>query len=75
MATVCASGGEIMKASMSHPVIYFVCSGAGMLIKNVITPLVLLRAVCSMLCAVTQNNGMGEFVKLFSNLHKTLLLP
>lgn len=73
MATMCASGGEIMKATMSHPVIYFVCSGAGMLIKNVITPLVLLRAVCSMLCAVTQNNGMGEFVKLFSNLHKTLL--
>ena len=73
MATMCASGGEIVRASLSHPIIYFVCAASGMLIKNVITPLVLLRAVCSMLCAVTQNSGMEEFVKLFSKLHKTLL--
>ncbi len=73
MATMCISGGEIVRASLSHPVIFFVCSGAGALIKNVITPLVLLRAVCSMLGAITENRGLDEFVKLFSKFHKTLL--
>ena len=73
MATLCLSGGEIVNASLSHPVIFFVCSGAGTLIKNVITPLVLLRAVCTLLCAVTNNKGLDEFVQMFSKLHKTLL--
>ena len=73
LSLLCVSGGEITVATLSHPVIYFVCSGAGMLIKNVITPLVLLRAVCTMLCAVTNNAFLSEFVSLFSKLHKTLL--
>ena len=58
---------------MSHPRIFLICSAAGTLIRNVITPLVILRAVASMLCSVTENNGLGEFVGLFSKLHKTLL--
>ncbi len=73
MATLCASGGQAIRATMSHPVIFFVCSAAASLIKNVITPLVFLRAVCAMLCAVTNNSSLGEFVGLFSKLHKTLL--
>ena len=73
MATLSVSGGEAVKATMSHPVIFFVCSSAGTLIKNVITPLVLLRAVCTLLGAVTQNSGLGEFTALFSKMHKTLL--
>ena len=73
MAAICVSGGEFMMASLSHPVVFFVCSAAGTLIKNVITPLVLLRAVCTLLCAITKNSGLNEFVGLFSRLHKTLL--
>ena len=67
------SGGEVASATMSHPVMYFVCSAFGLLIKNVITPLVLLRAVCTLLCAVTGNESLGEFTALFTKLHKTLL--
>ncbi len=73
MATLCLGGGETLRATLSHPVIFFICSAAGTLIKNVITPLVLLRAVCTLLCAVTDNNALGEFSELFAKLHKTLL--
>lgn len=73
MTMLCMSGGEAVSATMAHPVIYFVCSAFGALIKNVITPLILLRAVCTLLCAVTGNNSLSEFTELFSKLHKTLL--
>ena len=73
MATLCISGGEVVRASLSHPVIFFVCSAAATIIKNVITPLVLFRAVCVLLCAITQNTGLGEFTELFSKIHKTVL--
>ncbi len=73
MATLCISGGEAMRATLSHPVIFFVCTASASLIKNIITPLVFLRAVCSMLCAVTNSSSLSEFVGLFSKLHKTLL--
>ena len=62
-----------MAATLSHPVIFFICSGAGSLIKNIITPLVLLRAVCTLLCSVTGNDALEEFAGLFSKVHKTLL--
>ncbi len=73
MAALCISGGEVVTATMAHPVIYFVCSAAGALIKNVITPIVLLRAVCTLLCSITQNSSLNEFSELFAKLHKTLL--
>lgn len=73
MAALCLSGGEAATATMAHPVIFFICSLAGTLIKNVITPLVLLRAVCTLLCAVTGNSSLNEFSELFTKLHKTLL--
>lgn len=73
MATLCVSGGEVMHATLTHPIIFFVCSTAGTLIKNVITPLVLLRAVCTLLCAVTGNNSLSGFSDLFTKLHKTIL--
>ena len=62
-----------MAATLSHPVIFFICSAAGSLIKNIITPLVLLRAVCTLLCSVTGNDALEEFAGLFSKVHKTLL--
>ncbi len=73
MAALCLSGGEVATATMAHPVIFFICSAAGTLIKNIITPLVLLRAVCTLLCAVTGNSSLNEFSELFTKLHKTLL--
>ena len=73
LAALCLSGGESVRATMAHPVIFFVCSGAGELIKNVITPLVLLRAVCTLLCGVTSNGSLNEFSELFAKFHKTLL--
>lgn len=73
MATLCMSGGEYLTATMAHPVIFFICSCAAMLIKNVITPLVLLRAVCILLCGITGNDSLSEFSELFAKLHKTIL--
>lgn len=73
LATLCMGSGETIRATLSHPVIFFICSAAGTLIKNVITPLVLLRAVCILLCAVTKNDSLNEFSELFSKFHKTLL--
>ena len=73
MSLLCVSGGEAVIATLSHPIMYFVCSAAGMLIKNVITPLVLLRAVTTLLCAVTGNGSLNEFSELFAKVHKTLL--
>lgn len=73
MATLCISGGEVISATLSHPVIFFVCSAASTIIKNIITPLVLIRAVTTLLCAITNNTGLDEFTQLFSKLHKTLL--
>lgn len=73
MAMLCVSGGEAVTATMTHPVIFFVCNGAAGLIKNIITPLVLLRAVCTLLCALTTNESLNEFSSLFTKLHKTLL--
>ncbi len=73
MATLCMSGGEYLTATMAHPVIFFICSLAGMLIKNVITPLVLLRAACILLCGITGNDSLNEFSELFAKLHKTIL--
>ena len=73
MATLCISGGEVVTATMAHPVVYFICSVAGILIRNVITPMILLRAVCVLLCAVTNNDSLNEFSDLFAKLHKTVL--
>ncbi len=73
MTMLSFSGGEVATATMAHPVMYFICSAFGVLIKNVITPLVLLRAVCSLLCGVTGTDSLSEFTSLFSKLHKTLL--
>lgn len=73
MSLLCVSGGEPMAATLSHPVIFFICSAAGSLIKNIITPLVLLRAVCTLLCSVAGNDALEEFAGLFSKVHKTLL--
>jgi len=73
MYALCVSSGEMATASMTHPVIYLVCSCAGALIRNVITPLILLRAVCLLLCAITNNDSLGEFSQLFAKFHKTLL--
>ncbi len=73
MTMLSLSGGEVASATMAHPVMYFICSAFGLLIKNVITPLVLLRAVCTLLCAVTGSSSLTEFIALFSKLHKTLL--
>jgi len=73
LAALCISGGQAVRATMSHPVIFFICAAAGSIIKNVITPLVLLRAVCTLLCAVTGNGSLNEFSELFSKFHKTLL--
>ena len=49
MVTLCISSGEAVRATMAHPVIFFVCSGAATVIRKVITPLVLLRVVCTLL--------------------------
>lgn len=73
MATLCVWGGESVRASLSHPVIFFICSFLATIIKNVITPLVLLRAVVTLLCAISTLKGLDEFTKLFTKLHKTLL--
>ncbi len=73
MTMLSLSGGEVACATMSHPVMYFICSSFGVLIKNIITPLVILRAVCTLLCAITGNDSLSEFTTLFSKLHKTLL--
>ena len=73
MSLLSISGGQPLSATLSHPVIFFICSGAGSLIKNVITPLVLLRAVSTLLCAVTGNDSLEEFSGLFAKVHKTLL--
>ena len=73
MSVLCVSSGQPLAASLSHPVIFFICSAAGTLIKNVITPLVLLRAVCTLLCAVTGNESLEDFSGLFAKVHKTLL--
>ena len=73
MASLCISSGEVVSASIANPVVFFVCSGASLLIKNVITPLVLLRVVCTLLCAITSNEGLWEFTRLFDKFHKTLL--
>lgn len=73
MATLCLSGGETVRANLSHPVIFFICSLLAAIIKNVITPLVLLRAAVTLLCAVTSLEGLSEFTELFSKLHKTIL--
>ena len=72
-ATLCMSGGEYVTATMAHPVIFFICSCAGTLIRNFITPIVLLRAVCILLCAITGNDSLSEFSELFAKLHKTVL--
>ena len=73
LSALCVSGGEIVGATMAHPVVFFVCSCTGTLLKSVITPLVLMRAVCVLLCAVTDNESLNEFAELFAKLHKTLL--
>lgn len=73
MVTLCISSGEAVRATMAHPVIFFVCSGAATVIRKVITPLVLLRVVCTLLCGITANDGIKEFTQLFSKFHKTLL--
>ncbi len=73
ISALCVTSGETALATMSHPVIFFVCSAFSMLIRKVITPLVLLRVVCSLLCAITSNDGLAEFTGLFSKFHKTLL--
>ena len=73
MTMLCASGGEVVRASLAHPVIFFICSALAGIIRNVITPLVLLRAVSVLLCAISTNSGLDEFAQLFAKLHKTVL--
>ncbi len=73
MAMLSASGGEVVRASLTHPVIFFVCSALAGIIRNVITPLVLLRAVSVLLCAISTNSSLDEFAQLFAKLHKTVL--
>ncbi len=73
MSMLCVSGGEAVRATLTHPVIFFVCSALAGIIRNVITPLVLLRAVSVLLCAMSTNSGLDEFSQLFAKLHKTVL--
>lgn len=73
MSVLCATGGGTVMATMTHPVIFFVCSGMNWLIKTVITPLALLRGATALLCGLNQNNAMGEFSQLFAKVHKALL--
>lgn len=73
MSMLCVSGGEAMRATLTHPVIFFVCSALAGIIRNVITPLVLLRAVSVLLCAISTNSSLDEFAQLFAKLHKTVL--
>lgn len=73
MAVLCASGGSAVMGTMAHPVIFFICSAVNLLIKNVVTPLALLRAVTSLLCGINQNGGLNEFSELFGKMHKTIL--
>lgn len=73
MTMLMASGGSVTLGTMSHPVIFFVCSAMTALIKNVITPLVLLRAVSVLLCGISRNSGISEISELFAMLHKNLL--
>lgn len=72
MAMLYISGGGVV-GSFSHPVVFFVCSAFSSLIKNVITPLCLLRGATSLLCGISQSAVMNEFSEIFSKLHKTLL--
>lgn len=72
MAVLCASGGSVMLAG-THPVIFFICNAVSWIIKNIITPLVFLRATTVFLCGITQNDGMEEFSALFQKAHKMLL--
>jgi len=67
------SGGNAVLGAVSHPVIFFVCTAMAALIKNVITPLVLLRAVTTLICGITGNRGMNEFSNLFTTVHRNLL--
>ena len=72
MAILCISGGSAVLAG-THPIIFFICSTAATAIKNIITPLVFLRAATAFLCGITGNKGMEEFSALFHKIHKTLL--
>ena len=72
MAILCVSGGSGVLAG-THPIIFFICSTAATAIKNIITPLVFLRAATAFLCGITGNKGMEEFSALFQKIHKTLL--
>lgn len=72
MALAGASGGSVYAGAI-HPLIFFICSVFALLLKNVITPLVLLRAAASLLGGISQNGAMGEFADIFSKLHKMLL--
>ena len=73
MAVLCASGGSVAMGTMAHPVIFFICSGVNMIIKNVVTPLAILRAATALLCGINQNSGLNEFSELFGKVHKTVL--
>ena len=73
MAVLCASGGKAVLGTMAHPVIFFICSAVNMIIKNVVTPLALLRAATALLCGINKNSGMNEFSELFGKMHKTIL--
>ncbi len=72
MGTLYMSGGGVV-GGFSHPIVFFVCSAFSSLIKNVITPLVMLRTGTALLCGISVNPAMGEFSEIFSKLHKTLL--
>ena len=72
MAMLYISGGGVV-GSFSHPVVFFVCSAFSLLIKNVITPLCLLRGATALLCGIGPGMVMNEFSEIFAKLHKTLL--
>ncbi|MBR1969702.1 MAG: stage III sporulation protein AE [Clostridia bacterium] len=73
MAVLCAGSGQAAMGTMAHPVIFFICSAVTMIIKNVVTPLAILRAATALLCGINQNSGLNEFSELFGKIHKTIL--
>ncbi len=73
MSMLLASGGGALLGSMAHPVIFFICSAMGLLIRSVITPLVMLRAACVLFCAASRSSALSELSELVCVLHRNLL--
>lgn len=73
MAMLLAAGGSFNTAAAAHPIIFFICSTMSYLIRNIITPLIILRAAASLMSALSLNDTMKEFSNLFAMLHKNIL--